>query len=74
MNSAALIVFSSLQTIFLFALGWFIKLLGKFSGDVKALESRVSELEKSQAVDCERWRKIEVWMEKIETKLDGVRK
>ena len=43
--------FMVLQTVFIIALGWFIKLLIKFSNDMKAIEKRIAKLEQFQAVD-----------------------
>ena len=64
------IAFIVLQTIFVFALGWFIRLLFLISRDHKVLEARVTELEKLQAVDTDRWRLWEKWMESIEKKIN----
>lgn len=64
------IIFSALLTIFLFALGWFIRLLIVFKNDIKDIEDRVSKLEEKQAVDDERWRRMEKWMDQIDKKID----
>ena len=66
--------FMVLQTVFTIALGWFIKLLIKFSNDMKALEKRfsndmkeiegrVSKLEQFQAVDKSRWEGLDTRLE-----------
>lgn len=66
------IAFVILQTIFVFALGWFIRLLIIFNEEHKKLEKRVTELEKQQAVDSDRWRRWENWMQKIDNKIDKI--
>jgi TolA-binding protein len=62
--------FVVLQTVFLLALGWFIRLLIIFSRDMKTIEARVTELEKSQAVDKDRWTSLEKRLDRFEQKID----
>jgi len=64
--------FMVLQTVFIIALGWFIKLLIKFSNDMKALEGRVSKLEQFQAVDQSRWAGLDTRLERMENKIDDL--
>jgi len=75
--------FMVLQTVFTIALGWFIKLLIKFSNDMKALEKRfsndmkaiegrVSKLEQFQAVDKSRWEGLDTRLERMENKIDDL--
>jgi len=75
--------FMVLQTVFIIALGWFIKLLIKFSNDMKALEKRfsndmkaiegrVSKLEQFQAVDKSRWAGLDTRLERMENKIDDL--
>lgn len=64
------IVFAFLQSIFLFALGWFIRLLILFRNDMKAIENRVTKLEQDQKVYSDRWRRMEKWMDCIDKKID----
>ena len=64
--------FMVLQTVFTIALGWFIKLLIKFSNDMKALEGRVSKLEQFQAVDQSRWAGLDTRLERMENKIDDL--
>jgi hypothetical protein len=69
--------------VFILALGWFIKLLIKFSNDMKALEKRfsndmkaiegrVSKLEQFQAVDKSRWAGLDTRLERMENKIDDL--
>ena len=75
--------FMVLQTVFTIALGWFIKLLIKFSNDMKALEKRfsndmktikehISKLEQFQAVDKSRWAGLDTRLERMENKIDDL--
>ena len=75
--------FMVLQTVFTIALGWFIRLLIKFSNDMKALEKRfsndmkeiegrVSKLEQFQAVDKSRWAGLDTRLERMENKIDDL--
>jgi len=50
--------FGILQTIMLFALGWFIRLLTLFRGDLRIMEGRISRLERLQDVEEEKWKNI----------------
>ncbi len=50
--------FGILQTVMLVALGWFIKLLTLFRNDIRALEGRITRLERLQDVDEEKWKNI----------------
>ena len=64
--------FMVLQTVFILALGWFIKLLIKFSNDMKALEKRIAKLEQFQAVDQSRWSGLDTRLERMENKIDDL--
>jgi len=64
--------FMVLQTVFILALGWFIKLLIKFSNDMKALEKRIAKLEQFQAVDESRWSGLDTRLERMENKIDDL--
>lgn len=64
--------FMVLQTVFIIALGWFIKLLIKFSNDMKALEKRIAKLEQFQAVDKSRWAGLDTRLERMENKIDDL--
>ena len=64
--------FMVLQTVFIIALGWFIKLLIKFSNDMKALEKRIAKLEQFQAVDESRWSGLDTRLERMENKIDDL--
>mgnify|MGYP001405879884 FL=1 len=64
--------FMVLQTVFTIALGWFIKLLIKFSNDMKALEKRIAKLEQFQAVDESRWSGLDTRLERMENKIDDL--
>ena len=75
--------FMVLQTVFTIALGWFIRLLIKFSNDMKELEKRfsndmkeiegrVSKLEQFQAVDKSRWAGLDTRLERMENKIDDL--
>jgi len=64
--------FMVLQTVFIMALGWFIKLLIKFSNDMKALEKRIAKLEQFQAVDESRWSGLDTRLERMENKIDDL--
>ena len=66
---ALLLGFGALQTITIFVVGWFIKLMIRFSDSLKALEEKmegankeqdvkIQELEKEQARDAERFKGI----------------
>jgi len=64
--------FVVLQTVFLMALTWFIRLLIKLSGDLKGIERRVQKLEQLQAVDESRWEGLNKRLDKFEDKLDSI--
>ena len=75
--------FMVLQTVFIIALGWFIKLMIKYTKDMKALEKRfsndmktivgrVSKLEQFQAVDKSRWAGLDTRLERMENKIDDL--
>ncbi len=64
--------FMVLQTVFIIALGWFIKLLIKFSNDMKAIEKRIAKLEQFQAVDESRWAGLDTRLERMENKIDDL--
>lgn len=64
--------FMVLQTVFIIALGWFIKLLIKFSNDMKAIEKRIAKLEQFQAVDESRWSGLDTRLERMENKIDDL--
>jgi len=50
--------FGILQTVMLIALGWFIKLLALFRGDLRVMEGRINRLERLQDVEEEKWKNI----------------
>jgi len=50
--------FGILQTIMLVALGWFIRLLVLFREDIRAMEGRITRLERLQDVEEEKWKNI----------------
>jgi len=50
--------FGILQTIMLAALGWFIRLLVLFREDIRAMEGRITRLERLQDVEEEKWKNI----------------
>ena|GEM_PF-5375124 len=47
-----------MQTIMLLALGWFIRLLTLFRGDLRIMEGRINRLERLQDVEEEKWKNI----------------
>lgn len=76
------LAFGTLQTIMVFALAWFIRLLILFRKDIAGMEVRITALEKAQAVTEERYKNlkekittgfkhIEKWLEKIDKKLEA---
>jgi hypothetical protein len=77
------IAFSVVQTVFIFALGWFIKLLIGFSGDVKKTNERMNEIESQMAeklaevkqdiaISKERDKNIFSAIERLERKFDSI--
>ena len=77
------IAFSLLQVVMLFALGWFIRLLFKFSGDLrrhenkngdehKKLENRIHDVELKQAVDEERQKNLRSDISEIKVTLGRI--
>ena len=72
------ILFTVEQTIFLFALGWFIRLLIKYSKEVKELTKQYFELDKDFGIHKENniqiFNSIDSRLSKIESKLDQLYK
>jgi hypothetical protein len=77
------IAFSVVQTVFIFALGWFIKLLIGFSCDVKKTNERMNEIESQMAeklaevkqdiaISKERDKNIFSAIERLERKFDSI--
>ena len=77
------IAFGVIQTVFIFALGWFIKLLIGFSCDLKktndkittvesAFNAEIAQLKSERAVAREREKNIFAAIERLENKFDSI--
>ena len=74
MESIWKIIFVVEQTVFLFALGWFIRLLILYSKEVKELSKQYSELDKDYGIHKENnlqlFKQIDDRLKRIENKIE----